>query len=473
MESGIDQRVSRKYRIHGKPVGQGSYGTVWKASRVKTGTTEGGIFALKKCHDPFRNAHDAQGMFREVMILRALKHENIVRLKEVIRDPADKDLYLIFEYVETTIARTIEGGGLTDKHRACIMYQLLNALTYIHSAELVHRDIKPANLLISASCQLRLADFGEARSLLAEHEFVDESPPTSSPGTIFVPPEAQGAMTECGFTLWYNAPEVVAGSSTYGKAVDMWSAGCVMGELMSRHRRPMFCGTSNVDQLSRHVAMVGLPNGETDIDSLQSLKAQSMMRSIHRTKDSGLADYFPDAGKEELDLLSKMLVFSPSCRVPSLDSLSHPFLSEFHDAQKVRVRESPVMVEFDGLSKLTKEQYQEALYTRVGLGGSHGGHSPTAANSMNAGTSLDNGSLATPGMDMPGDRGSRKPSETGTITGDAPIGDGPRMSSSAGMNSAHTTSSYATPKPGPGGKASDRLLVKEDDGGGGCCCLIQ
>eukprot|EP00756_Hemistasia_phaeocysticola_P066809 Hpha_TRINITY_DN9514_c0_g1::TRINITY_DN9514_c0_g1_i1::g.114892::m.114892/K19603/MAPK15; mitogen-activated protein kinase 15 len=469
MESGIDQRVLRKYRIHGKPVGQGSYGTVWKATRVKSkdGSGEGGhLYALKKCHEPFRNGHDAQGMFREVMILRALKHENIVRLKEVIRDSADKDLYLVFEFVETTVARTIEGGGLTDKHRACIMHQLLNAVQYIHSAELVHRDIKPANLLISASCQLRIADFGEARSLLSEHEVPDDYFPASSPGGIFVPPEAQGAMTECGFTLWYNAPEVVAGSSTYGKAVDIWSCGCVMGELMSRHRRPIFCGTSNVDQLSRHVAMVGLPNGESDIECLQASKAQFMMRSVHRSKESRLEEYFVDADPSALDLLSKMLKFNPTLRMPARDCLTHSFLSEFHDPRKERPRDGPVLVEFDGLSKLTKEQYQEALYTRVGLGGSMGGQSPGMGMSNMTTGSVDNNSMGEPGTRM--------------STGQMSAGDRSRqctqLSSSGAIDSvAPTASSSNYAKPGGGAGVSDRLLSKkpEDDPGGGCCCLIQ
>eukprot|EP01065_Artemidia_motanka_P049368 TRINITY_DN815_c1_g1_i1.p1 TRINITY_DN815_c1_g1~~TRINITY_DN815_c1_g1_i1.p1 ORF type:complete len:498 (+),score=131.18 TRINITY_DN815_c1_g1_i1:79-1494(+) len=468
-DSEIDRRVARKYRIHGKPVGQGSYGTVWKATRngANRSGTEHHFWALKKCHDPFRNAHDAQGMFREVMVLRALKHENIVRLKEVLRDSSDKDLYLVFEYVDTTVLRIIESGGLSDQHRACIMHQLLNAVQYIHSAELVHRDIKPANMLISGNCQLRLADFGEARSLITQAELVLDvsimAHGMSSPGALMVAPPSQvGGMTECGFTLWYNPPEVIVGSNSYGKPVDLWACGCVCGELLSSSRKPIFCGSSQLDQLTRHIALVGLPDGEADVESLCSPHAESMMRSVPWNRQCKIRQTFPDVPEAALSLLSSLLVFNPQKRQTARELLSHPFLADFHDPRKEREREEPVRIEFDGLSKLTAAQYQEALYTRLNLGGSHLSASPGQSAAGHSAMTAE--SFARSVSDRPDQEallGRQRSGETVPARSRQPTRQSTRQPSQS-------------QEPGAGPLAGDRLLqpaVAEGERTKRCCCV--
>jgi len=135
---------------------------VWKSVDKKTRDT----VALKKIFDAFQNATDAQRTFREIMFLQEVNnHENIIRLLNVLKAENDRDIYLIFEYMETDLHAVIRANILEEIHKQYIMYQLFKALKYMHSAELLHRDIKPSNILLNSECQVKIADFGLARSL--------------------------------------------------------------------------------------------------------------------------------------------------------------------------------------------------------------------------------------------------------------------------------------------------------------------
>jgi len=161
MGEDIDKHVLRKYEVQQK-LGKGAYGVVWKSVDKKTRDT----VALKKIFDAFQNATDAQRTFREIMFLQEVNnHENIIRLLNVLKAENDKDIYLIFEYMETDLHAVIRANILEEIHKQYVMYQLFKALKYMHSAELLHRDIKPSNILLNSECQVKIADFGLARSL--------------------------------------------------------------------------------------------------------------------------------------------------------------------------------------------------------------------------------------------------------------------------------------------------------------------
>ena len=160
MSDDIDSKVSRKYEVQQK-LGKGAYGIVWKALDKKTKEQ----VALKKVFDAFQNSTDAQRTYREVIYLLQMDHENIVKLNSVMRADNDKDIYLLFEYMETDLHATIRANILEEIHKQYIIYQAFKALHYMHSAQLVHRDMKPANLLLNSECLMKVADFGLARSL--------------------------------------------------------------------------------------------------------------------------------------------------------------------------------------------------------------------------------------------------------------------------------------------------------------------
>lgn len=146
-----------------------------------------------------------------------------------MRAENDKDIYLIFEYLETDLHQVIRANILEDIHKTYIMYQIFKALKYLHSGELLHRDLKPSNCLLNAECHLKLCDFGLARSIAVD-------------GTQI---QSNLVLTDYVATRWYRGPEILLGSTSYSKAVDIWAAGCIMGELLTGS--PIFPGTSTMN----------------------------------------------------------------------------------------------------------------------------------------------------------------------------------------------------------------------------------
>eukprot|EP00002_Diphylleia_rotans_P025365 TRINITY_DN5009_c0_g1_i1.p1 TRINITY_DN5009_c0_g1~~TRINITY_DN5009_c0_g1_i1.p1 ORF type:complete len:261 (-),score=55.44 TRINITY_DN5009_c0_g1_i1:1214-1996(-) len=238
MSEDIDQHVLRKYTILQK-VGKGAYGIVWKAIDNKTKQ----LVALKKIFDAFQNATDAQRTFREIMFLQELNgHSNIVQLLNVIKAENDKDIYVVFEYMDTDLHAVIRAGILEDVHKQYIIYQCLRALKFMHSGQLLHRDLKPSNLLLNGECQMKLADFGLARSIAGF-----QNPSLNTP-----------VMTDYVATRWYRAPEIILGSTKYTRGVDMWSIGCILGEMLGG--KPIFPGTSSTDQIAKIIEVTGQPS---------------------------------------------------------------------------------------------------------------------------------------------------------------------------------------------------------------------
>lgn len=212
--------VMNKFEVLGI-VGEGAYGVVLKCRHKDTNE----IVAIKKFKDSEENEEVKETTLRELKMLRTLKQENIVELKEAFRRRGK--LYLVFEYVEKNMLELLEelpNGVPAEKARSYI-YQLIKAIHWCHKHDIVHRDIKPENLLISSDDVLKLCDFGFARNL--------------SEGT-------DANYTEYVATRWYRSPELLLGAP-YGKAVDMWSVGCILGELSDG--QPLFPGESEIDQL--------------------------------------------------------------------------------------------------------------------------------------------------------------------------------------------------------------------------------
>ena len=200
-------------------VGQ-AYGIVWKAIDKKTRE----VVALKKVFDAFQNATDAQRTFREIMFLQELNnHENIVKLWNVLKADNDRDIYLVFEFMDTDLHAVIRANILEEVHKQYIMYQLLKALKYMHTAGMLHRDMKPSNMLLNSDCLVKVCDFGLARSIASMNASSASNP----------------VLTDYVATRWYRAPEILLGSTKYTKGVDMWSIGCILGEVLA-------CPLSNV-----------------------------------------------------------------------------------------------------------------------------------------------------------------------------------------------------------------------------------
>jgi len=338
----IDKHVLRKYEILQK-LGKGAYGIVWKAIDKKTRET----VALKKIFDAFQNATDAQRTFREIMFLQELHgHENIIKLLNVLKADNDRDIYLVFEHMETDLHAVIRANILEDIHKQYTMYQLLKALKYMHSANVLHRDMKPSNLLLNSECLVKVADFGLARSI-ASLENVNVANPV---------------LTDYVATRWYRAPEILLGSTKYTKGVDMWSIGCILGELLGG--KPMFPGTSTMNQLDRIIEVTGRPNAE-DIEAIRSPFAATMLESLPPSNPRSLSDMYPNASAEALDLLRKLLQFNPNKRITAEEALAHSFVAQFHNPTDEPVCDRIIRIPIDDNHKYSISEYRNKLYNDI------------------------------------------------------------------------------------------------------------
>ncbi|XP_049850629.1 uncharacterized protein LOC126323281 isoform X2 [Schistocerca gregaria] len=210
-------------------VGEGSYGLVMKCRHRETGQ----LVAIKKFIETEEDQNVRKMALREIRMLKKLRHENLVNLIEVFR--RKRRFYLVFEFVDHTVLDELEEkpGGLGELVTRCHTFQVLRAIHYCHSNNIVHRDVKPENVLVSRLGVVKLCDFGFARLLAAPGE----------PYTDYVA------------TRWYRAPELLVGDVKYGREVDIWAVGCLFAEMMTGD--PLFPGDSDIDQLFQIVKMLG------------------------------------------------------------------------------------------------------------------------------------------------------------------------------------------------------------------------
>lgn len=340
MTDKIENHVLKKYEVLQK-VGQGAYGVVWKVIDKKSKK----ICALKKVFDAFQNSTDAQRTFREIVFLQELYgHENIVKLMNVIRAENDKDIYLIFDFMETDLHAVIKANILEDIHKRYIVYQILKCIKYMHSADLLHRDLKPSNILLNAECHAKVADFGLARSLA--NSDVDKEP----------------LLTDYVATRWYRAPEILFGSHNYTKGVDMWSVGWILAELMLG--KPMFPGVSTLNQIERVLKITGMPSQE-DIDAMLSPHWAKIFATIPPTKKVSLDSIFPTADEDSIDLMKNLLKFNPNERLTVEEALEHPYVSQFHNVDNEPVCKKIIKIPIDDNKKFSIKEYRLKIYTDI------------------------------------------------------------------------------------------------------------
>ncbi|XP_024525746.1 extracellular signal-regulated kinase 2 isoform X1 [Selaginella moellendorffii] len=359
MSEDVDKHVLRKYHVCQK-LGKGAYGIVWKAFDRKTND----VVALKKIFDAFQNSTDAQRTFREVMFLQEINdHENVIKLTNVLKAENDRDLYLVFEYMETDLHAVIRANILEDVHKQYIMYQLFKSLKYLHSAGLLHRDIKPSNLLLDSDCRCKLADFGLARSVAQLKDDMGQAQ----------------VLTDYVATRWYRAPEILLGSTNYTFGVDMWSSGCILGELLNG--KPVFPGASTMNQIEKVLDLIGKPASE-DIAAFESPFAAAMIENMAITGprwerirvlrliecftlSRSFRKAFPSATPEAADLLRKLLHFNPQKRLTAEQALQHPYVAQFHNPREEPSCNRLIRIPIDDNHKFTIHEYRERLYAEI------------------------------------------------------------------------------------------------------------
>lgn len=284
-------------------VGTGSFGVVFQAKCLETGE----VVAIKKV------LQDRRYKNRELHIMRLLDHPNVVKLKHFFFSTTDKDevyLNLVQEYVSETVYKVEKHYSRLNQympvlHVQLYVYQICRALAYLHGViGVCHRDIKPQNLLVNPHThQLKICDYGSAKMLVP-----------GEPNISYI----------C--SRYYRAPELIFGATVYTTAIDMWSVGCVLAELLLG--QPLFPGESGVDQLVEVIKVLGTPTRE-EIKCMNpnyteykfpQIKAHPWHKVFHKRMPP-----------EAVDLVSRLLQYSPNMRSSALEACSHPFFDDLRD----------------------------------------------------------------------------------------------------------------------------------------------
>uniref|UniRef100_A0A6Q2YI26 mitogen-activated protein kinase n=1 Tax=Esox lucius TaxID=8010 RepID=A0A6Q2YI26_ESOLU len=272
------------------PVGSGAYGSVCSSFDVKTGLK----IAVKKLSRPFQSIIHAKRTYRELRLLKHMKHENVIGLLDVF-SPATSleefnDVYLVTHLMGADLNNIVKCQKLTDDHVQFLIYQILRGLKYIHSADIIHRDLKPSNLAVNEDCELKILDFGLAR-------------------------HTDDEMTGYVATRWYRAPEIMLNWMHYNMTVDIWSVGCIMAELLTG--RTLFPGTDRILSLAPPppppVLIQKSASDDTQRLFVDCLDLNGALLSV------------------AVDLLEKMLVLDTDKRITAAEALAHPYFSQYHD----------------------------------------------------------------------------------------------------------------------------------------------
>lgn len=313
--------ISLKFKYQ-KVIGSGAYGVVISARDTEVGKD----VAIKNIQKAFDDLTDAKRILRELKIMKHLgDHKHILGVTDILPPvslASFEDVYIVSDAMATDLHRVIYSRhALSNEHVAYFMYQLICALKYMHSANVIHRDLKPSNVLVNGNCELRICDFGLARGLAPPEEDVETE------------------LTEYVVTRWYRAPEIMLGCMNYSGDVDVWALGCIFAEMISR--KPLFPGQDYIDQLHLIMNTLGAPKHE-DLGFLSNPRARKFMESEHAKRGSDvpkpLASHFKTSlNRDALDLMTRMLVMNPADRISVDEALAHPYF------RSIRVPEDEIL----------------------------------------------------------------------------------------------------------------------------------
>ncbi|KAJ6375409.1 hypothetical protein OIU77_000399 [Salix suchowensis] len=276
-------------------INEGTYGKVYKARDKKTGE----FVALKKVkmnvgRDKFLEEYGFPlTSLREINILMSFDHHSIVKVKEVVMGDLDS-VFMVMEFMEHDLKGLMQSmkQPFSTSEVKCLMLQLLEGVKYLHDNWVLHRDLKTSNLLFNNQGELKVCDFGMSRQY----------------GSALKP------YTSLVVTLWYRAPELLLGAKKYSTAVDMWSVGCIMAEMLTKE--PLFTGKGEIDQLDKIFKTLGTPN-ETiwpGLSKLPGAKANFVKQPYNQLRKK--FPFTPFTGSPVLsdsgfDLLNRLLTFEP------------------------------------------------------------------------------------------------------------------------------------------------------------------
>ncbi|KAF7339920.1 Cyclin-dependent kinase 11B [Mycena venus] len=281
---------------------EGSYGVVFRARDKQTGD----IVALKKLKlDEEKNGFPITAL-REVNALMSCRHENVVGIREVVVGDTLTQVFVVMDFIEHDLKSLLHlmPSPFLQSEIKTLMLQLLSAVGHCHANWILHRDLKTSNLLMNNRGTIKVADFGLARR--------------------YGDPVGVGGMTQLVVTLWYRAPEILLGATTYSTAVDMWSVGCIFAELILKE--PLFQAKGEIELLAMIFKLLGAPtsNSWPEYSTLPLAKTISLPSpQPHQFRPK-----FPYLTAAGIDLLMSLLTYDPDRRITAEEALQHPYFTE-------------------------------------------------------------------------------------------------------------------------------------------------
>mmetsp|Transcript_2845 Transcript_2845/g.4098 ORF Transcript_2845/g.4098 Transcript_2845/m.4098 type:complete len:487 (+) Transcript_2845:84-1544(+) len=284
-------------------IGEGGFGVVAKAVDSHSGR----VVAIKKICDVFKDTRRARLVYREFTILKHFNHPHVISLIDVIVPYSKElfqDIYFVMDLLVTDLHQVIysQERQLSMEVIKYYMICLFLALQHVHQANVLHCDLKPNNLLLTEEGILKISDFGLARG-------VDIDNPVLSNVEI------------C--SRWYRPPELLLASSRASPSIDIWSAGCIMAELLQGS--VLFPGSNSMDQLNRIINVLGIP---PNTEIFGSEQAKLFMSKLEPKNPITIQGVFSDCPPLAIDLLEKLLVWNPNRRITATEALNHKFFAD-------------------------------------------------------------------------------------------------------------------------------------------------
>lgn len=312
MESNQNLPLEDCYDIINSVAG-GTCGDVLKGRDKKTGE----IVAMKRIKNLHPEAGFPMNAMKEIKLLQELKHENIINLRKVCVSNSmnANSVYLIFDYCEYDLQGLMSLKKLTLKEVKCYMRQLMKALNLCCQNNYIHRDLKPANLLLTSKNVVKLADFGLVKKIDLKKN-ADKRPPTTKV-----------------ITIWYRPPELLLATTSYSLEIDIWSAGCILYEMITGEVLFRSLADNDIDELTEIFKICGIPDdndwkGWSELPNAKIVKDINLSRFPKSTLKQYLDKKIPAEFEEAKDLILKMLQYDPKKRPNAQEVLDHPFLSK-------------------------------------------------------------------------------------------------------------------------------------------------